>query len=472
MTDDQPDILDLTAVSLHRGRRQILFDVQWRIRRGEHWAILGANGSGKTTLLSVVTGYLWASRGQVTVLGGRFGRVDLRQLRRHVGLVSSAIDRMIQRRHTARQIVLSGAFASTGLWDEATADQRRYADELLTRMRCTSLADQPFGTLSLGEQQRVLIARALMPRPRLLLLDEPCAGLDLPGRELLLRTVDDLAADSGGCTLVLVTHHIEEITPRFTHVLVLKDGRALAAGPKADVLTAATLRAAFDLPIELDNRHGRYWPRVPGAQYREGEINTGEPTMDAQLPTRDEAMTLLKEFNQADRTITHALAVEAVMRHMARKRGEDEDVWGTIGLIHDLDYEQFPDEHCQKTQQILQQRGWPDWAVRAVVSHGWGICSDVQPQTEMEKVLFAVDELTGLVAATALVRPSKSVMDMKAKSVKKKWKDKRFAAGVSREIIQQGAEMLGIELSELITDTIMGMREAADQLGLGGTAGG
>ena len=188
----------------------------------------------------------------------------------------------------------------------------------------------------------------------------------------------------------------------------------------------------------------------------------------AELPTRDEAMALLKEFNRADRALKHALAVEAVMRYAARKRDADEQTWGIVGLIHDLDYEQFPDEHCKKTGEILRERNWPDDIVRAVVSHGWGICCDVEPQTDMEKVLFAVDELTGLVAATALVRPSRSVMDMTAKSVRKKWKDRHFAAGVSREVIQKGTEMLGVELSDLITDTIMGMREVAGQIGLAG----
>ena len=191
----------------------------------------------------------------------------------------------------------------------------------------------------------------------------------------------------------------------------------------------------------------------------------------AETPTRDETMALLKEFNQTDRALKHALAVEGVMRYSARKRGADEDTWGIVGLIHDLDYEQFPQQHCQKTGEILRDRGWPEEIIRAVVSHGWGICSDVEPRTEMEKVLFATDELTGLVAATALVRPSRSVLDMKAKSVRKKWKDRHFAAGVSREVIQQGAEMLGMELSDLITDTILGMREVAEAIGLAGEPG-
>lgn len=193
--------------------------------------------------------------------------------------------------------------------------------------------------------------------------------------------------------------------------------------------------------------------------------------MDADRPTRQQAWELLTEFNETERAIKHALAVEAVMRHLAGKRGGDEETWGIVGLIHDLDYERFPDQHCTKTGQILSERGWPaDW-IRAVVSHGWGICSDVEPQTDLEKVLFAVDELTGLVAATALVRPSRSLMDLTAKSVGKKWKDKRFAAGVDREVIQKGAEMLGVELSELITDVILGMREVADDIGLAGQAG-
>jgi putative nucleotidyltransferase with HDIG domain len=190
--------------------------------------------------------------------------------------------------------------------------------------------------------------------------------------------------------------------------------------------------------------------------------------MDSQIPTREEALALLRQYNKNESLIKHALAVEGVMRYMARKRGEDEEKWGVIGLIHDLDYEQFPDQHCKKTEEILKENSWPEEYIRAVVSHGWGICSDVKPESDVEKVLYAIDELTGLVVTSALVRPSKSVMDMKAKSVKKKWKQKQFAAGVDRSIIEKGAEMLGVELSELITDTIMGMREVAEEIGLKG----
>jgi putative nucleotidyltransferase with HDIG domain len=191
--------------------------------------------------------------------------------------------------------------------------------------------------------------------------------------------------------------------------------------------------------------------------------------MNAKVPTREEAYRLLTEYNKNESLIKHALAVEGVMRFMARKRGEDEEKWGIIGLVHDLDYEQFPDQHCRKSEEILRQNDWPDEYIRAVVSHGWGLCSDVEPQSDLEKVLYTIDELTGLVATTALVRPSKSVLDTTAKSVKKKWKDKRFAAGVDRSIIEKGSEMLDADLTELITDTIMGMREVAEQIGLKGS---
>jgi putative nucleotidyltransferase with HDIG domain len=191
--------------------------------------------------------------------------------------------------------------------------------------------------------------------------------------------------------------------------------------------------------------------------------------MSAKVPTREEAYRLLTAYNKNESLIKHALAVEGVMRYMARKRGEDEEKWGIIGLVHDLDYEQFPEQHCRKSEEILRENDWPEEYIRAVVSHGWGLCSDVEPQSDLEKVLYAIDELTGLVATTALVRPSKSVLDTKAKSVKKKWKDKRFAAGVDRSIIEKGSEMLGVELTELITDTIMGMREVAERIGLKGS---
>ena len=188
--------------------------------------------------------------------------------------------------------------------------------------------------------------------------------------------------------------------------------------------------------------------------------------MNQKVPTREDAWRILNEYNKSESLIKHALAVEGVMRYFARKLGEDEEMWGVIGLVHDLDYEQFPDQHCKKTEEILKENEWPEEYVRAVISHGWGICTNVEPKTQLEKILYTIDELTGLVVTSALVRPSKSVMDITAKSVKKKWKDKRFAAGVDRSIIEKGAGMLGMDLTELITDTIMGMRDVAEEIGL------
>lgn len=190
--------------------------------------------------------------------------------------------------------------------------------------------------------------------------------------------------------------------------------------------------------------------------------------MSREVPPRDEAFALLKEFNHNESLVKHALAVEGVMRYMARKRGEDEEKWGIIGLVHDLDYERYPKEHCRKTQEILTERGWPEEMIRAVVSHGFGLCTDVEPRLEMEKILYAVDELTGLVTAAALVRPSKSVLDLEPSSVAKKWKDKSFAAGANREVIKNGAGMLGMDLRDLFADVIAGMREVAEAIGLKG----
>lgn len=189
-------------------------------------------------------------------------------------------------------------------------------------------------------------------------------------------------------------------------------------------------------------------------------------------PTREDAWKLLKEYVPGEALQRHALTVEAVMRHMARKRGQDEEVWGIIGLVHDLDYERYPDGHCVKVVEILASHGWPQDYIRAVVSHGWGICSDAEPLTDLEKTLYAIDELTGLVTAAALVRPSKSILDLPAKSVMKKWKDKSFAAGANRSVIEQGAARLGTELATLVQDTIDGMRPVAEAIGLKGNPAG
>ncbi len=190
--------------------------------------------------------------------------------------------------------------------------------------------------------------------------------------------------------------------------------------------------------------------------------------MNKHIPTREEALELLLKYNETASLINHAKSVEAVMRHIARQKGEDEEKWGVIGLTHDLDYEKFPDEHCKMTEKILNEAGWDDEYIRAILSHGWGVCNDIEPITELEKTLYAIDELTGLVTAVALVRPSKSILDVEVKSVRKKWKEKQFAAGANREVIQKGADMLNVSLEVLIMQTIEGMKAVAAEIGLAG----
>ena len=184
---------------------------------------------------------------------------------------------------------------------------------------------------------------------------------------------------------------------------------------------------------------------------------------------RQAALALWRRYNDDDSLLRHALSVEAAMRRFASARGEDPDYWGLVGLLHDIDYQAHPDEHLRHARTMLAEAGYPEPFIRAVESHGWGLCSDVKPELEMEKVLYAVDELTGFIAACAYVRPSRSVLDMEVKSVKKKWKTAAFAAGVNREVIEKGASMLGMELDELISETILALRDAADAVGLKGT---
>lgn len=190
--------------------------------------------------------------------------------------------------------------------------------------------------------------------------------------------------------------------------------------------------------------------------------------MGEHKPTREEAYELLKKYTSSDSLIRHALAVEGVMRHFAGLFGEDAEKWGIIGLVHDLDYEKYPEEHCKKVREILEKENWPESYIRAIQSHGWKLCCDVEPLERMENVLYTIDELTGLINATVLMRPSKSVMDLEVKSVLKKMKSKGFAAGVNREVIQEGAQRLNMDLNQVIDETIKGMRKVAEEIGLKG----
>ena len=187
------------------------------------------------------------------------------------------------------------------------------------------------------------------------------------------------------------------------------------------------------------------------------------------IPTRNEAYALLCQYNKQDSLIRHGLAVEAVMRHFASQSDEDVEKWGIIGLCHDLDYEQFPEQHCAMTRKILEEQNWPEAYIHAIVSHGWGICSEVEPVLYMEKILFATDELTGLITASVYVRPSKSILDLTTKSVMKKWNTRSFAAGANRDVISKGANMLGITVEALVEETILGMQKNAEGIGLKGS---
>jgi iron complex transport system ATP-binding protein len=251
-------ILELQSLRITRGRTTILRDVSWRVARGEHWAILGANGSGKTSLLKAMTGYLPPTAGEITVLGRRYGRCDWRDLRLEIGVVTSAFAAAIPPAEVALDTVQSGKYAQLDLWHHTTRADRAAALRWMRFTGIAKLASREWVYLSQGERQRVLIARALMARPRLLILDEPCAGLDPVARENFLRFINGLARKRNSPALVLVTHHVEEIMPAFTHALLLRGGQVLAAGPRRTVLTSASLSAAFRARLRLRRVGTRY----------------------------------------------------------------------------------------------------------------------------------------------------------------------------------------------------------------------
>ena len=236
----------------------ILDGVDWAVRHGEHWAILGANGSGKTSLLSGLTGYMTPTAGRITVLGRTFGRADWRELRLHIGLVSSSIRQMMANDEPALFTVASGKYAMIDFWGKLTRQDQAQAERILRQIECARLARRTWQVLSQGERQRVLIGRALMARPALLILDEPCAGLDPVAREHFLHFIERLGRVRNAPTIVLVTHHVEEIMPVFSHVLLLREGRVLAVGVKEEVLTSANLARTFDCPMKLRQSNARY----------------------------------------------------------------------------------------------------------------------------------------------------------------------------------------------------------------------
>lgn len=261
-------VLRVQGLKVQRGGVKLLDGVDWRVGRGEHWVVLGANGCGKTSLLKTLLGYLTPSAGEIDVLGKRYGEHDWRELRRRIGLVSSALQASVPAHETALETVVSGRTAQLDLWETPTRAEAAAARRQLARAGAGGLAARPWGVLSQGERQRVLIARALMARPRVLILDEPCAGMDPAARERFLARVERIGRERGAPSLVLVTHHVEEITPVFTHVLLLKAGRVLAAGPREEILgrgAAARLGETFGARLRLARRAGRFWLEVTGA---------------------------------------------------------------------------------------------------------------------------------------------------------------------------------------------------------------
>ncbi len=250
-------VLDIQSLSIQRDGTAILRDVSWRVMPGEHWVILGPNGCGKTSLLAALTGYFMPTSGDIDLLGERYGESDWRQLRMQVGIVSSSIRQMMADTEPALDTVASGKHAMIDFWGKPSPADRRRALELLDQVECLHLEKRPWAVLSQGERQRVLIARALMSRPRLLILDEPCAGLDPVARELFLGFVERLATTPDGPSLVLVTHHVEEIVRCFTHALLLRSGEVVAAGPVGDALRSGPISMAFGAPVRVVRRRGR-----------------------------------------------------------------------------------------------------------------------------------------------------------------------------------------------------------------------
>jgi iron complex transport system ATP-binding protein len=257
MKSKRAPLLEVKGLRVLRDEAVILNDVSWRVERGEHWVVLGPNGCGKTSLLKVLLGYLTLSAGELRVLGETYGAHDWRELRERIGIVSSALQASVPNGEPALNTVVSGARAQLDLWGEPTGAEARAARAQLRRAGADTLERRAWGVLSQGERQRVLIARALMARPKLLILDEPCAGMDPVARESFLARMENIAREARGPGLVLVTHHVEEITPAFTHALLLRGGRVVAAGPRERVLTTARLGETFGAPVRLGRRAGR-----------------------------------------------------------------------------------------------------------------------------------------------------------------------------------------------------------------------
>jgi iron complex transport system ATP-binding protein len=255
-------ILAVSNLRVERDGTTILDGVNWRVEHGQHWVILGANGSGKTSLLSALTGYLTPTAGEISLLNKIYGHSDWRDLRKQIGLVSSAVRQMMADDEPALETVASGKYAMIDFWGRLSRADKNRALKILRQIECAPLAERPWRVLSQGERQRVLIGRALMAKPRVLILDEPCAGLDPAAREHFLQFLQRLGQSKKAPTLVLVTHHVEEIMPVFSHALILKSGRTLATGTKPEMLKTRMLSRAFNARARLQTRAGRYLMKI------------------------------------------------------------------------------------------------------------------------------------------------------------------------------------------------------------------
>ncbi|WP_263560293.1 ABC transporter ATP-binding protein [Paenibacillus polymyxa] len=252
-------VIELNNVSWKRDNRTILDQINWQVSEGEHWAVLGLNGSGKTTMLNMINGYIWPTTGSVSVLGHTFGDVDLRELRKSIGWVSSSLQERINGSQRTQDVVISGKFASIGLYDQTTDTDHEQAVQLMSQLGCAHLVDRLYQGCSQGEKQKVLIARALMASPKLLILDEACNGLDFFSREALLDSVRQLTETPGSPNLLYVTHHIEEILPMYTHTILIRRGTVFAKGKTTDILSSETLSTFFETPVQVDWRQDRAW---------------------------------------------------------------------------------------------------------------------------------------------------------------------------------------------------------------------
>lgn len=255
-------IVELKNIIWKRDDRTILNNINWTIKKGENWAIVGLNGSGKTSLLKIIAGTMWPSKGEVWVLNQRFGDTDLRKLRRFIGWVSNAIQEQIHGEESVLDIVISGKFASFGIYEQVEEEDVECATEILKQLNIEEFKDCPFFQLSQGEKQKVLIARALMAKPRLLILDEPCNGLDVLARENLLKTIQQMGKNPEGPSIVYVTHHIEEIVPAISKVFLLKEGKVLAQGNRDDILTSQQLSECFSTRVDVHWNNHRPWITV------------------------------------------------------------------------------------------------------------------------------------------------------------------------------------------------------------------